>query len=489
MAVGWPAQWSAGFTGTKNGVHVIAGQEKTSLRLMPGESIRTPRMTIMSWIGNTSRAINLWRRWYLAHIMPKPDGNPIQTMLVCTATDEGEEFTNANEENQLVYMDKAKKLGFDYDVWWIDAGWYPCRDEKGDKRWWRTGTWEPDPERFPNGFKQVSKRVTENGARLLVWFEPERVYAGSKLDNEHSEWLLKIRENPSRLLNLGNPECRRWLTDHICKLIKDDGIRIYRQDFNFPPLQYWRDNDAEDRQGINENLHVQGYLQYWDDILARNPGIWIDSCSSGGRRNDLETMRRSVPLHYTDYGYGNHPVKLAFHHTLYSWIPYFKEVTLSWDVCKPGEDMRFDKQVDSFSFHCGMAPMMFASLDIRRNDYDFELAVKMIGIWRKAADIILHGDYYPLTPFSKSNEKWLSWQFDIPEKEKGLIQGIRFTDCPEDSITVYPKAICPDGTYVFENPETLEIIEISSNTITQDGFTFKLPKRSASIWFYRVKDK
>lgn len=492
MAVGWPAQWSAGFTGTEKGIHIATGQEKTNLKLMPEESIRTPRMTIMSWLGDTSRAINLWRRWYLEHIMPKPDGNPIKTMLVCAATDDGEEFTNANEDNQIRYMDRAKKLGLDYDVWWIDAGWYPCRDENGDRRWWQTGTWEPDPERFPNGFKNVSKRIEENGGRLLVWFEPERVYAGSKLDNEHQEWLLKVRENPSdtnRLLNLGNPECRRWLTDHICKLIKDNGIGIYRQDFNFPPLQYWRDNDAEDRQGINENLHVQGYLQYWDDILARNPGIWIDSCSSGGRRNDLETMRRSVPLHYTDFGYGNHPVKLAFHHTLYSWIPYFKEVTLSWDVCKPGEDTRFDKQVDSFSFHCGMGPMMFASLDIRKDDYDFELAVKMIGIWRKAVDTILHGDYYPLTPFSKSNEKWLSWQFDIPEKEKGLIQGIRFADCPEESFTAYPKAICPDKNYIFKNPETHETIEISGNVLAKDGFTFNLPKRSAAIWFYKVKRK
>ena len=111
--------------------------------------------------------------------------------------------------------------------------------------------------------------------------------------------------------------------------------------------------------------HVQGYLRFWDDLLARNPGLWIDSCASGGRRNDLETMRRSVPLHYTDYGYGDHPVKLAFHRTLYEWIPYFKECTLSWDLSGPG---RFDSQADSYSFHCGLAAMLFATVDIRRDD-------------------------------------------------------------------------------------------------------------------------
>jgi alpha-galactosidase len=494
IAVGWPAQWSAGFTGVENGVQVTAGQEKTHLRLMPGESIRTPRMTVLSWMGDTSRAVNLWRRWYLEHILPKPDGRPMRTRHACAATDTGEEFTNANEENQLRYMDKFKRAGFDYDVWWIDAGWYPCRDEKGDRRWPLTGTWEPDAERFPDGFKQVSKNAAKNGADLLVWFEPERVCVGTRLFREHPEWLLNTSQKPddpvdlNRLLDLGNRECRSWLTDHIHRLIVDNGIKIYRQDFNFPPLQYWRDNDSEDRQGIHENLHVQGYLQFWDDLLMRNPGLWIDSCSSGGRRNDLETMRRSVPLHYTDYGYGYHPVKLAFQHTLYAWIPYFKEFTLSWDVCKPGEDMRFDKQVDSFSFHCGMAPMIFTTLDIRRDDYDFALGVKMIGIWRKAAGMLLHGDYYPLTPFSKSAEKWVVRQFDLPETGKGLIQGIRLMACPEESITVHPQAICSDRTYVFENPETLETIEISGSILIKDGFTFKLPKRSAAIWFYSIKN-
>ncbi|MEN6546059.1 MAG: alpha-galactosidase, partial [Armatimonadia bacterium] len=329
LAVGWPAQWEATFRGLADGVGVQAGQQQTNLRLLPGERLRTPRMAVMSWAGDATRAVNLWRRWYRAHVLPRPDGQPLAPALALAATDTGEEFTAATEGNQLQYIDRFASKGFYCDVWWIDAGWYPCRDEEGNRRWPRTGTWEPDSGRFPNGFAPVSARVKEDGARLLVWFEPERVFKDSRLWREHPEWLLRSvpsdgAEERNTLLNLGNAECRQWLTDHVCELLADGGIGVYRQDFNFPPLAYWRDNDAEDRQGMNENLHVQGYLQYWDDLLARNPGLWIDSCSSGGRRNDLETMRRSVPLHYTDYGYGLHPIKLSFHHTLFQWIPYFK---------------------------------------------------------------------------------------------------------------------------------------------------------------------
>ena len=32
--------------------------------------------TSMSWAGEDARAVNLWRRWYLAHILPRPIGLP-----------------------------------------------------------------------------------------------------------------------------------------------------------------------------------------------------------------------------------------------------------------------------------------------------------------------------------------------------------------------------------------------------------------------------
>ena len=307
---------------------------------------------------------------------------------------------------------------------------------------------------------------------------------GTRLDVEHPEWLLRKEGDENGLLYLGNPECRQWLTDHVCGLIKENGIGIYRQDHNFPPLGHWRENEAEDRQGIHENLHVQGYLQFWDDLLARNPGLWIDSCSSGGRRNDLETMRRSVPLHYTDYGYGNHPVKLGFHHTLLAWIPYIKEVTLSWDL-KGAE--RFEHEVDRYSYHCGMGPMMFVGLDIRRDGYDYTLVKEMIDIWRRASGLMLYGDYYPLTPFHHSPDRWVARQFDCPETGSGYIQGIRFPAAPHESLTISPQGIIPDSIYFWENPETGEEREISGEELINDGFTFTLPRRSGAIWFYRIE--
>ena len=500
LAVGWPGQWRAEFTGTASGVQVRAGQEQTHLRLLPGETIRTPRMTLMAWAGDPARAVNLWRRWYRAHLLPRPDGQPLKPLLAFACADAGEEMTGTTEENQIRYQRQCRERGIACDVWWIDAGWYSCRDEGGVSRWKRVGTWEPDPVRFPNGLKPVADAAAANGADLLIWFEPERVHVSSRLYAEHPEWTLATRHpdpwildgeselwiTGSRLLNLGIPECRRWLTDFLCQAIRENGIRTYRQDFNINPLTYWRDNDAPDRQGMNENLHVQGYLQLWDDLLARNPGLWIDSCASGGRRNDLETLRRSVPLHYSDHGYGCHRTKTGFRHTLHAWMPYFKESTLSWEMAKDGtkRDARTD---DSFSFHCGMAAMMFPILDIRRDDLDYGLAGKMIAVWRRAAPIMLSGDYYPHTAFHRSAGKWVAWQFDCPEELRGFIQAIRLPECPEETLVVRPEALRPDAVYLFENPESGEQRELPGQAVLRDGFAFALPKREGAVWFYRVK--
>ena len=126
---------------------------------------------------------------------------------------------------------------------------------------------------------------------------------------------------PGGLLNLGDPEARAWLINHVDRTLTEQGIDFYRQDFNMDPLTFWRGADSPDRQGITENLYVQGYLAYWDALRQRHPQLRIDSCASGGRRDDLETVRRAVPLIRSDYLF--EPTSQQNHHFMFTqWIPY-----------------------------------------------------------------------------------------------------------------------------------------------------------------------
>jgi alpha-galactosidase len=502
LAVGWPGQWRARFGLEEGAVSVVAGQERTRMRLMPGEAVRTPRLTLMGWEGDETRGINLWRRWYREHILPRPGGERLTPLLAVTGTDEGEEFTGATEANQLEYQRRYVSRGIRYDIWWIDAGWYPCADESGTRRWTITGTWRPDPERFPNGLAAVGEGATEHGAKLLLWFEPERVAPGTELYEGHANWLLHRpstepdgqRRTPrelSGLLDLSKAECRAWITELVSGMITSCRIGIYRQDFNFAPLEFWRADDAADRQGLKENLHVQGYLAFWDALLERHPNLLIDSCASGGRRNDLETMRRSVPLHYTDYGYGQHATKLDFHRTMYEWLPYFKESNQSWDLEEATEAGIEATHGDAFSFHCALAPMLQLAYDIRSPDQGLSGMVNMVSTWRTAAEIVLGGDYYPLTPPGRSDKDWVALQFDRPlglvdqAEVCGFVQAVRLRECEQSSLQVRLKALRPESTYVLEEAETGERREMAGAALLNEGITVTLPRRSGSIWWYR----
>jgi alpha-galactosidase len=132
-----------------------------------------------------------------------------------------------------------------------------------------------------------------------------------------------------------------------------------------------------------------------------------------------------------------------------------------------------------------MAPMLFASLDIRRDDYDYALGVRMTEIWRRTSRLLLHGDYYPLTPFSRGPDRWVARQFDQPDVGEGLIQGIRLAGCAEDRTTVFPKALDRDSNYLLENAESGETRLMPGSSLLSVGITFELPRRSGAIWFYR----
>ena len=191
-----------------------------------------------------------------------------------------------------------------------------------------------------------------------------------------------------------------------------------------------------------------------------------------------------MPLHYTDYGYGDHPVKLAFQHTLFAWIPYFKVVTLAWDQKGPA---RFDYAVEPYGYYCAIAPMLFVGMDALRDDYDYALSQRMIAIWRRAAEL-LYGDYYALTPFSRSDDAWVVRQFDDADAGRGSVLGIRLPNAPEERFTAYLSGIDEGAQYRFEDGETGETVELSGADLRREGVTFQLPARSGAIWFYERAD-
>ncbi len=467
LAVGWPGQWEAFFKHLYvGGLHFRAGQEQTHFKLLPGEKVRTPLMVVQFYSGDHRDAQNVWRQWMLKHNVHTPDGKleTVMTLHACTS-DQFWEMVRANTENQMFFIDGYVREKIEIEYWWMDAGWYPCENE-----WWKTGTWEPDVTRFPNGLREISDHAAKSGIKTLVWFEPERVHRGTWLAENRKEWLLPGGTNS--LLNLGNPEAWQWTVDHFDGLIKSQGVNYYRQDFNMAPLDYWRRNDAEDRQGITEIRHVEGYLAFWDELRRRNPGLLIDTCASGGRRNDLETLRRAIPLHRSDY-HRDTTGNQCQTYGMAQWIPLF-------GIGSGG---------DEYYFRSTVAPCNTYGVDMRLENQDLQFMRDYVAVRNRVKKFFL-GDFHPLSGYSLDLSAWMAWQYDLPasaenEKQEGMVQVFRRENSEYEAAVYHLRGLKADATYRVEDLDGGEPREFTGHALMTDGFRLTIPKkRAAKIFIY-----
>jgi len=459
LVVGWPGQWAAEFVRDKDrGLHVRAAQELARFKLLVGEEVRSPLILVQFWKGDWVRAQNVWRRWMMAHGMPKPGGKLPPPQFVASSSRAYEEMIKANEQNQIMHIDRYLEEGLKLDYWWMDAGWYV--QQQG---WPQVGTWEVDPKRFPRGLKPISDHAHKRGVKILVWFEPERVAAGTWLADNHPEWVLGGKGGG--LLNLGNPDARDWLTNHVDKLLSEQGIDLYRQDFNMDPLAFWRRNDAPDRQGITEIKHVTGYLAYWDELRRRHPNMLIDSCASGGRRNDLETMRRAVPLWRSDCAF--EPIAhQCMTYGISFWLPYHGTGTVA-SAAAPYYGGGFTK-VEPYAFWSNAAPSLGSGIDVRVREIDYEALRRLYRQWRKLSEFY-YGDYYPLTPYSQDNRVWIGWQFDCPERGEGAVQVFRRGESPYEAVRLKLRGLEPEARYTLTALDVPDTTQATGRELMETG--------------------
>ncbi len=472
LAVGWPGQWEATFTRDHDRrLHIKAGQQLTHLVLKPGEEIRTPSTTLLFWHGeDVTRAQNLWRSWYVSHVLPRIEGTP-QPPTKAVWVD----GTLASWASVQAYLD----AGIKPDLCWRDAGgaktWYPSSDGpyKDKKAWLNTGTWEVDPTKYPEGFRPFSDKARENGMQFLLWFEPERVGdPNSWLGKNHPEWLLP-GNSAGDVLNLGDPEALKWVIGHLDGMVKSQGVDWYREDLNGAHYgTAWRNHDSSDRQGITENLYVQGHLTLWDELLRRNPKLHIDSCASGGRRNDLETMRRSVPLLRSDWSvsaFAKEPLQLEGNqsqtHGLSSWLPW------------QGAGVPFFTESYAVRSYYLTGFGMIAGGDWTKNEQKRSDTIRGYTEARRIGPLLL-GDYFPLTPYSLDKTSWIAWQFHRADLDESVVQAFRRPDATTETLTVKLRGLEPQHRYEIENLDGGKDVRTGEELMR--GYELTLRERPAS---------
>jgi len=418
-ALGWSGQWKASLEQAEGGVRLRAGMEQMRLKLHPGETIRSPRILQLYWLGGEERrAYNLFRQTMLDHVVPRVEGKVVVPPIAHLSTS-FYELNDSTEANVLSHLESIRSLGFEY--FWLDA--YYTRDgfPQGMGNYGLpVEEVTPDPARFPRGIKPVSEAVQREGLQFLMWFEPERVHPGTHIAREHPDYVISPGQDGSGLFNLGLPEAREYMTQFLIAAVREYRLGCLRIDYNLNPLPFWQfvNEQDPDRVGMAEIRYVEGLYRMWDDILAACPGLFIDNCASGGMRIDLETCSRSIPLWRTDA-------------TIFPLMAGdFNQAALQNQVLTAG----LSRYVPfSVSGQMGATPYLFRSgfnagisfcEDCRPEDYPRGLLRQAIAEGRRIRKYYL-GHFYPLSEVTTSARDWCVLQYHRPAEEDGLIVAFR----------------------------------------------------------------
>lgn len=474
IALGWAGTWDALFTcvgdGAKAKLRSIPGLKA---QLMPGEQIRTALIVLLPYAGrDKTDAMNLWREWFINCSMPKYDatGKPIDPFTTAFfAYDTGLPNSDGSiSERHFTWrpsLDKVVAENVTSDFRWFDAGWYT--DPAGntvEADWWGTvGTWEMDPAKWPGDtFRESVDEFHKHGMKTLVWFEPERVTHVDDLVKNYGykrEW--GIEAGGAITNNIGDPECLEWTVGRIIAMMDKNNVDLYREDNNANHNQTWEKLDRENtaavgmpRWGIAENNSIVGHYTMWDRIIdycARTGKCtFVDSCASGGGRNDIESLRRGIPFMRSDADRTTTALRLSMSASFNQWIPFHganTKETVEQVVASTGAGS------DKYVYRASYLPVFnYGEQFVHNPELDYDMMRRYIGEWKSVSHLFTK-DMYVLTPWHSRDDMfgWTVFAYDDPEKGESLLLAFRMEKCAAERCDVKLPFARRDCNYIMEN--------------------------------------
>ena len=280
--------WSMGVAWSGNNIHHVEKLVDDNISigagelLLPGEvilakgeSYKSPKI-IASYSAEGLDGIT--NRHY-AHIRAR-DNHPKKARPLTLNMWEAVYFDH-NFEKLSKIVNKAAEIGVERVV--LDDGWFGARrdDRQG------LGDWVVSKEVWPNGLKPLADLVTSKGMEFGLWFEGEMLQLDSDVYRAHPDWLLQepgrmpITGRRQQVIDLTKADAFNHVLEQVDAVLKSCKISYIKWDHN----RSISDPISDGHPAVhNQTLAI---YKMFDELKRRNPGLEIESCSSGGGRVDL----------------------------------------------------------------------------------------------------------------------------------------------------------------------------------------------------------
>ena len=460
FGIGWTGQWEAEFSQTKGNTAVAVRQQNFEAYLLPDEEVRSPLVSLTFYDNeNPLKGFNQFRQWIVDCVTPDNVTKKHYTVMEVA----GPLSTKTSDEIIEILDGISDDVYAQTDAFWMDAGWYNYNEGWYDG----VGNWSVDTSRYDNGIIELSSYAKNKGLGHVLWYEPERVFRGTEFytaGSAHEQWLIDTGDDHV-MWNLANEDALKYYCEYLTASMKENGVTVYRQDFNFAPYEYWQKADSEyygGRTGICENHYVTNHYRFLDYLTENIEGLIIDNCASGGKRLDLEMVFRSIPFWRSDYN-------CAVHSDLFE-ATQSQTYGISFWLPVSGTALNMASE---YSARSAVMPLML--MDFYANYSDF------FNLFHGQRDLMT-GNYYPLDFGSYDKGQMLSMQYMSEDGSDGVIFIYKRAEVNKSEYSVVLNGLSPDAQYEISDVDgIIEAKKYTGSELMSEGLTIPLPDGEKAI--------
>lgn len=433
--------------------------------LNPGEAFQTPEAVLIfsaDGLGGMSRAMH---RFYRHHLLsPKWVDRPRPIVINnWEAT-----YFNFTTEKLCAIAEQAAKVGVEMLV--VDDGWFGHRtDDKSS-----LGDWTPDLSRLPGGLEELGRRVTSQGMKLGLWFEPEMISPDSDLFRQHPDWRLHVPGRPGTLgraqhvLDFSRPEVREEIFQQMANILRTAPITFVKWDMNRHMTEIGSAALPPERQLETAHRYMLGVYAFLERFTREFPEVLIEGCSGGGGRFDPAMLYYTPQIWTSDNSDAISRLKIQYGTTL-----LYPFSTLSAHVSHVPNSAVGRVTPFTTRGHVALTGAFGYELDLtecKPEELD-EIRVQ-VAAYKTHAKLLLEGDLYRLrSPFTNNESAWM---MVAPDRSEALVTYVLvLSDCNTANRNLPLRGLDPARRYRLMGTERV----YSGDALLQGGVELPIPDR------------
>lgn len=444
------------------------------LVLRPGETFVSPEVHMGVIAGGLDEAVNEMHTHVRRSVLNMPEADASACLV---GAGMGAEH-DMSVETSKAFMRQFAEMGA--EVFIIDAGW-AC--PPNDLDWvGYNGVNEPDPDRYPNGMKEMSDYCHSLGMKFALWVEIERIAEKAKVYQEHPEWRAcnMFGDQSKGYLDLTIPEAAQWAEEELARIITENKMDLLRVDYNVSSKDYFNLRDTgSGRKECLSLRHFNAVYKMYRNLKRRFPDVIFENCAGGGGRTDLGMMK-------------------SFHHTWVSdWqnAPHSVMITNGMTMALPPE--RVDRlfagmgchAFGSFDTHMRNTMLTHMTLNVvapaatQANPVQMEFVKHSVDIYKNFIRKFLPtSKVYHHTPEAVKalDHGYSALEIGSADGTQGAIAAFTLTGARADSFVLIPKGIDTARTYRVTLDNSRSTFTVSGYELMTNGIRISIPASLSS---------